>query len=83
MISSNSCSASSIAANLKDEFSLVKLESVNKRIRRLFNNNHFDAYHFYSSFIKSIISTYKKKHNDKRVHICFDHLIHMKIILFI
>ena len=73
MISSNSCSASSIAANLKDEFSLVKLESVNKRIRRLFNNNHFDAYHFYSSFIKSIISTYKKKHNDKRVHICFDH----------
>ena len=58
MISSNSCAVSSIAANLKDDFSLVKLESVNKRIRRLFNNKHFDTYYFYSSFInvKSLIT---------------------------
>ena len=73
MINSNSCVASSIASNLKDDFSLVKLDSVNKRIRRFFNNKLFDAYSFYNYFIKAIISTYKKKHNDKRVHICFDH----------
>lgn len=73
MITSNSCAASSIAAYLKDEFSLIKLDSVNKRIRRLFNNKYFDPYHFYNSFIKSVISSYKKKHKDNRVHICFDH----------
>ena len=73
MINSNSCSASCIASSLKDDFSKVQFDSVTKRIRRLFNNKYFDPYHFYASFIKTVISTYKKKHNDKRVHICFDH----------
>ena len=73
MIFSNSCNASSIASVLKDDFSFVKLDSVSKRIRRFFNNNLFDPYLFYFSFIKFVISSYKLKHNDKRIHITFDH----------
>ena len=74
MISSNSCSASSIATSLKDSFSLIQVDSVSRRIRRLFNNKFFDPYFFYESTIKSILNTYKKKHQDKRVHIIFDHM---------
>lgn len=74
MIYSNSCVASSIASSLKDEFSNVQLDSVSRRVRRLFNNKLFDPYHFYNCCIKTILATYKKKHSDKRVHICFDHM---------
>lgn len=45
-----------------------------KRIRRFFNNSLFDPYLFYKDFISYILDNYKKKHQDKRVHIIFDHM---------
>lgn len=74
MINSESVVASDIAKNLKDDFSLVKFESVVKRIKRFFTNKLFNPYDFYDKIIKFVISTYKKKHNDKRIHIIFDHM---------
>ena len=74
MILSESSVSCDIAKELKDEFSLIKFDSVNKRIKRLFNNKLFDHYSFYNSIIKYVISTYKKKHCDKRVHLIFDHM---------
>ena len=74
MISSESCVSSDIAKNLNDDFSLIQLDSVIKRIKRFFSNNLFNPYVFYDNIIKFVISTYKKKHSDKRVHIIFDHM---------
>mgnify|MGYP003303909737 CR=1 FL=1 len=74
MILSESSVSSDIAKELKDEFSLIQFDSINKRIKRLFNNKFFDPYAFYDKIIKFVISTYKKKHADKRVHIVFDHM---------
>ena len=74
MIISESLVPSDIAKVLKDDFSLVQIDSVIKRIKRLFTNKHFDAYSFYDQIIKYVISNYKKKHKDKRVHIIFDHM---------
>lgn len=74
MISSESAVISDISKHLKDDFSLVHEASVNRRIRRFFNNPLFDPYSFYHSIIKYVISNYKKKHSDKRVHISFDHM---------
>ena len=33
-----------------------------------------DKEHFYDQIIRHVISNYKKKHKDKRVHIIFDHM---------
>lgn len=74
IILSESCVASDIAKNLKDEFSIVQHESVIRRITRFFTNKLFNPYLFYDKIIKHVISNYKKKHNDKRVHIIFDHM---------
>ena len=74
MISSESVVSSDIAKSLKDEFSFVQLESIKKRIRRFFNIKLFDSESFYNSLITSVLSSYKKKHKDKRIHITFDHM---------
>ena len=74
IIQSESVSATDIAKVLKEEFSLVQYDSVVKRIRRFFNNSLFDPYLFYKDFISYILDNYKKKHQDKRVHIIFDHM---------
>lgn len=74
MICSESVVSSDIAKSLKDEFSLFQLESIKKRIRRFFNNKLFDYEDFYNSLISSVISKYKKKHKDKRIHLTFDHM---------
>ncbi len=74
MFISESLVSLDIAKNLKDDFSLVQLESVVKRIRRLFVNKHFYPEEFYNKIISYIIFNYKLKHNDKRVHIVFDHM---------
>ena len=74
MISSENVTAPDIAKKLKDDFSLVQTDSVIKRIRRLFKNKLFNGYALYDKFIRFVIKTYKKKHNDKRVHIIFDHM---------
>lgn len=57
MIISESVVSSDIAKVLKDDFSLVQLESTKKRIRRFFNNNLFNPYDLYDSLIKYVIST--------------------------
>ena len=74
MISSENVTATDIAKKLKDEFSLIQTDSVIKRIRRFFKNKLFNGYHLYDKFIRFVIKTYKKKHDDKRVHIIFDHM---------
>ena len=74
MILGESSVASDIAKNLKNDFSFVQLDSVIKRIKRFFTNKLFNPYDFYDKIIRHVISTYKKKHNDNRVHIIFDHM---------
>ena len=74
MIQSESCVSSDIAKHLKGDFSLIQHDSITKRIKRLFCNPLFEPYYFYDNIIKKVISTYKKKHSDKRVHIVFDHM---------
>lgn len=74
MFLSESLVAHDIAKQLKGDFSLVQQPSVVKRIRRFFNNKLFLPYIFYDKIIRFVISNYKKKHPDKRVHIIFDHM---------
>lgn len=74
MILAESCSAPDIANVLKEEFSLIQRDSKIKRIRRFWVNKLFDPYAFYEYIIKYIIENYKKKHDDNRVHITFDHM---------
>lgn len=74
MIISESLVPLDIAKNLKDDFSLIQIESVVKRIRRLFSNKHFNPYEFYNKIIAYVILNYKLKHHDKRVHFIFDHM---------
>lgn len=74
MISSESVVSTDIAKCLKNEFSFIQLESIQRRIRRFFNNELFDHEDFYNSLIISVISQYKIKHKDKRIHITFDHM---------
>lgn len=74
MISAESSVASDIAKHLKDHFSFVQLDSVVRRIRRFFNNSLFDPYSFYDAVIKFVISSFKPKHPDKRIHIVIDHM---------
>lgn len=74
MISAESVVTSDISKKLKDDFSFINLESIERRFRRFFNSFSSLAYSFYSSFISSIISSFKVKHSDKKVHISFDHM---------
>lgn len=74
IIKSESLVAGDIAKKLKDKFSIIQYDSVIKRIKRFFNNKLFDPYSFYDSIIRHVISSYKKKHPDSRVHIAFDHM---------
>ena len=74
IILSESVVAIDIAKELKNQFSLVQLESAAKRIKRFLSNKLFKPYDFFEHVIKYVISNYKKKHGDKRVHIIFDHM---------
>ncbi len=74
IINSESLVASDISKHLKGNFSLVQHDSVIKRIRRFFKNKLFNPYDFYDKIIRFVISSYKPKHYDKRVHIIFDHM---------
>ena len=73
-IKAESVVARDIAKNLKEKFSLVQHDSVIKRINRFFKNKLFDPYLFYDKLINHVIKNYKLKHDDKRVHIIFDHM---------
>ncbi len=74
LIDAESVVTGDIAKVLKDEFCYVQTESIERRIRRLFNNKHFDPYDFYASIIKYIIPKYKVKHGNQKIHITFDHM---------
>ena len=74
MISSESVVTSDISKNLKDDFSFVYLESIERRFRRFFNSFSSIAYSFYDIFISHIISKFCVKHSDKNIHISLDHM---------
>lgn len=74
MISAESVVTSDISKKLKDDFSFINLESIERRFRRFFNSFSSLAYSFYDAFISSIISKFKVKHSDKKIHISFDHM---------
>ena len=74
IILSESVVAIDIAKELKNQFTLIQLESVAKRIKRFLSNKLFKPYDFFEHVIKYVISNYKKKHGDKRVHIIFDYM---------
>ena len=74
MIFSESVVTTDIAKCLKNAFSFVQLESIQRRIRRFFNNDLFDHETFFNNLIIYVISNYKKKHKDRRIHITFDQM---------
>lgn len=74
MISSESCASSDIAKSLHDELKWAQYDSVVKRINRFFNNKHFDGKIFFNKIISSILKNYQVKHNNKKIHITFDHM---------
>ena len=74
IVSAESVVTSDIAKKLKDDFSLVLLESVERRFRRFFNSFSSFAYSFFDAFISYIISRFCIKHSDSKVHISFDHM---------
>ena len=74
MIVSESVVTTDIAKNLKGDFSLIQIASIERRIRRFFNNNLFNPEEFYKSLISYVISKYKVKHKNKKIHITFDHM---------
>lgn len=63
-----------IARELKDNFSLIQLDSASRRIRRLLNNPRFNGYNFYKEVIQHVINNYKIKHPVNRVHLTIDHM---------
>ncbi len=64
--------ASSLSSNTHDialgckgpKFDFIQPDSVDRRIRRFFNNSNYDPYKIYDSFIKHVISKFKCKHSD-------------------
>lgn len=74
MINSESCASSDIAKVLKDEAMWAQYDSIVKRINRLWNNKLFDGKLLFNDITTHIINNYSVKHNDKRVHITFDHM---------
>lgn len=74
MISAESVVTSDISRKLKDDFSLVQIESIERRFRRFFNSFSYVAYSFYDSFISFIISKFCVKHSDNKIHISLDHM---------
>lgn len=85
LISSESVVTSDISRKLKNDFSFVQLESIERRFRRFFCSFSSSSYNFYFLFISHIISKFCVKHSDNKVHISFDHMFIMDrftILLF-
>ena len=75
MISAESVVTSDFSRKLKDNFSLIHLESIERRFRRFFLSFSSVAYSFFESFISYIISHFCGTHsNNRNVHISFDHM---------
>lgn len=86
MISAKSVVTSDISRKLKDNFSLIHLESIERRFRRFFISFSSVAYSLYDSFISYIISHFCGTHsNNRNLHISFNHMFckeKFTIILF-
>lgn len=75
MSSSLSSNTSDISLHCKGQkFDFIQPDSVNRRIRRFFNNPNYDPYPIYDALIKHVISKFICKHPDGRIHIIFDHM---------
>ena len=74
MISAESVVTSDISRKLKDSFSLIQLESTERRFRRFFKSFSSFAYSFYESFISHVISHFSGIHPNNIIHISFDHM---------
>ena len=74
MIAAESVVASDIARKLKEDFSLVNLDSIQRRFRRFFASFSSIAYSLYDAIIKVVISKFSVKHSDDKVYICLDHM---------
>ena len=58
MISAESVVTSDFSRKLKDNFSLIHLESIERRFRRFFNSFSSISYSLFETFIKHIISKF-------------------------
>lgn len=74
MINAESCASSDIAKVLKDEAMWAQYDSIVKRINRLWNNKLFDGKSLFNDITTHIINNYSVKHNNRKVHITFDHM---------
>ena len=75
MISAESVVTSDISRKLKDNFSLVHLESIERRFRRFFMSFSSVAYSLYELFISYIILHFCGiDSTNRKVHISFDHM---------
>lgn len=74
MISAESVVTSDISRKLKDNFSLIHLESIERRFRRFFKSFSSLAYSFYEAFISYVSSRLCSIHPNKHIHISFDHM---------
>lgn len=75
MATSLSSNTFDIALSCKGpKFDFIQPDSVDRRIRRFFNNPRYNPYQIYDAVIRHTISKFKCKHSDGRIHIVFDHM---------
>lgn len=75
MILSSSCITKNISLSCKgSKFDFINPDSVDRRVRRFFNNSNYDPYLIYDSIISHVVSNFSCKHSDNRIHIVFDHM---------
>lgn len=72
---STSCITKNLVSSCKgSKFDSIQTDSINKRLRRFFNNTNYDPYSFFEDIIIHTLDNYSCKHNDNRIHIAFDHM---------
>lgn len=74
MISAESVVTSDVSRKLKDDFSYIQLESIERKFRCFFLSFSNIAYSFYNALISYIIAHFVIKHQNDSVHISFDHM---------
>ena len=74
MIDAESVVSSDIARSFKDNFYPIQLASLERRFLRFFSSFFNVAYPFYEALIHFIISHFRIKHSDKKIHISLDHM---------
>lgn len=74
MISAESIVTADISRKLKDNFSEIDLESIERKFRRFFKSFSTSAYEYYENLIKEVMKKFTVKHEDKKIYIAFDHM---------